>query len=309
MKFGGLSNQEIIKLLNPSERPFALDTEEGKKLLSEIKRHVAIKILKLLYARLRVILHFSLRLKSKKNVRQLHQSFYARMSVETYLENFDKQRKENYLYRVDHRIVCKCLAANMMVCNRYILGNILDSLGPKSICEVGSGSGSTIFYLASRFPSARFTGYELAQAGVDLCKSLQEHGLHGTSYGKTYNLDLASDDLIRKIKFQCSSAYAIDCNDKEFDLVYTFSALEQMAADLPKALAEIRRIARKYVIFHEPFREVNDFYGRAYLWAGDYFRSSVPDIERQGFRAIGFFNNLPIKNTFGYGILVAEVLN
>jgi hypothetical protein len=100
-----------------------------------------------------------------------------------------------------------------------------------------------------------------------------------------------------------------NCEDKKYDLVYTFSALEQMAADLPKALAEIRRICRKYVIFHEPFPEANDLYGKLYLRAGDYFHSTIADIESHGFRSIDFIGNLPMKSTFGYGIMVAEVVD
>ncbi|MCX7155101.1 MAG: class I SAM-dependent methyltransferase [Rhodocyclales bacterium] len=302
-----ISDQEVVKLLNPTEESVALDSAEGKKFLSETRKYIVGQILRFVYARFRHAIRFQFRLKSNKGVKDLHESLY-KMSAETHLGNFSNQLRGTGTYRINHKIVVRCIGAHAMACNRTILGNIIAQLSPKSICEVGAGSGSTIFYLASRFPDIRFTGYELAQSGVDLCKSLQEHGLYGTSYGQIYNLHSNSDDPIRQIKFHCASAYDISGNDKEYDLVYTFSALEQMAADLPKALAEIRRIAKNYVIFHEPFPEVNDFYGRLYLRAGDYFRSSVAEIERHGFRAIGIFDNLPIKGTYGYGILVAEVV-
>jgi hypothetical protein len=203
-----ISNQGILKLLDSREKPIALDSSEGKKIVAESRRRVILQVLKFFYDRLINSIHLKSRLKSNSDVLNLHESFY-KMSVDEYLGMFSDQLLNSSYFRIDYRIAVHCNNARMMVCNRSVIGNLIEQLSPRNICEVGSGAGATLYYLASRFPNIQFSGYELAQSGVELCNRLQEHGLYGTSYGQAYNLPPGSDDLVRQIKFYCASAYAL----------------------------------------------------------------------------------------------------
>ena len=66
---------------------------------------------------------------------------------------------------------------------------------------------------------------------------------------------LLSRTAHQKITFMQGNAAELPFPDRSFDLVYTVHALEQMDEIAPKALSEIARVAKKRVIFIEPFRD------------------------------------------------------
>ena len=105
-----------------------------------------------------------------------------------------------------------------------------------------------------------------------------------------------------------SNAKSIHLTDKAVDILYTHATLEQMWNTLPEVLKEIRRVTRRYVIFVEPFIDCNDFLARQFLAAGNYYRAKYSDIKSHGFRIIQIMDMLPMKPTFKYSVLNAEVI-
>ena len=80
-----------------------------------------------------------------------------------------------------------------------------------------------------------------------------------------------------------------------------------MQDGLPKALSELRRVSRRHVLMFEPFADFNDTLGRTYLWSVDYFRMRLAELEQHGLRPVATWRNYPIKPTFAFGMVLAEV--
>ena len=188
------------------------------------------------------------------------------------------------------------------------IGDTIEMLAPSSVCEVGAGTGRNLFYSANRFRDVRFTGYEVSAGAVDTAKRLQETAMHATAFGKLYRLSEDGMEAVRQIEFNEGSAYELPCEDDAFDVVFTVSALEQMADRYPEALLELRRISRKYVVLCEPLFDVNDAFGNMFLWARNYFRIRVQELERYGLRVRQLIRCLPIKPTFAKAIVIAEIV-
>jgi len=186
------------------------------------------------------------------------------------------------IYRLGSELIVHARTADMIQISRDRVADIVERLAITSLCEVGCGTGSFLLYLAQRFPHITCSGFELTPFGTELARQ-------------------AGADV------QCASAFALPVRDASYDLVLTFSALEQMQLGLDRALSEIRRVARRYVLFHEPFFDANGLSEWLYLWSRNYFRAHSNQLRAYGLEPIRVWTGIPRKPTFSYAIVLAEV--
>lgn len=69
-------------------------------------------------------------------------------------------------------------------------------LAPTTVCEVGCGAGGILTALSARFPSARFTGYEISPDAFALCEPTDRVDFHLEDFLETddsYDLILLAD--------------------------------------------------------------------------------------------------------------------
>ncbi len=120
--------------------------------------------------------------------------------------------------------------------HRFFLIDRIRTYAPfQSVLEIGCNTGPNLFLLSGLFPEARFYGIDInPQAVRDGRRWLQEKGLGNVSLevGK-------ADDLSH-------------FSDKSIDIVFTDAILIYVGADkIDKVISEIKRVARKAVIFLE----------------------------------------------------------
>lgn len=209
-------------------------------------------------------------------------------------------------FRLDDGTIVNMPALGLFSAYAAALEKAVRALQPGSVCEIGFGTGRYLLYLAARFPEIAFSGFELTPSGVEVARSLQRLDVLPPNLNGLVQAEPHHAERFRAIDYQQGNAAALPAKDKSVDMIYTVLALEQMADILPQALSEIRRVARRYAVFIEPFREANDLYGRLHLRVGNYFRSSQAEFERAGFRPVTMVM-LPNKLTYGASMLVAEV--
>jgi hypothetical protein len=90
------------------------------------------------------------------------------------------------------------------------------------------------------------------------------------------------------IVFQQGSAKSLPFGDESFDMVFTILALEQMEEIQHKALSELSRVCKKYLVMVEPFREWNNEpTNRRRVKSLDYFTASIHDLSKYGFKIPG----------------------
>ena len=189
------------------------------------------------------------------------------------------------------------------------VGDAIAQLRPTSVCEVGFGSGKNLLYLANRFPDIQFSGYELTAAGVGLARHMQQLASLPPNIARLVGFGAKQEnDCVQRIDFRQGNAAALPAADGGTDVTVTVLALEQMFSIMPQALAEIRRITRKQVIFIEPFLDTNDWLGRMHLRSRDYLQMATPDLVAAGFRPRAVIRGLPQKLTFRAPMIVADVV-
>lgn len=296
------STQQLLDLLAPIEEKIDLKSKRGIRMMGGFWKSALKKSFDFVVPQLRE----RQRTKSSESVQAGYDLTYAQTAPE-YLKRFDGLFKSNY-FRINNQLLVRCSKSSAMHTLRRKAGDVIEQLHPQSVCEIGSGTGEAVMYLANRFPKINFTGYELTETGTKLAKSLQDSDLLGTTFAKFYELNAEGMKAVKRITFKQGSAYDLPAADKSFDIVYTQAAIEQMADNCPKALSEIRRITKQYVIFCEPFADVNDIVSRVYLRSGNYFRLSTKQLRKHGFEPVTLIKNLPVKVTFAYGMLVAKVI-
>ena len=183
-----------------------------------------------------------------------------------------------------------------------MLAEVFHKLDCHSILEVGSGRGSNILALAALDSEWQLTGLELSKNGylnsLDLVKNPPPE-IIGVTH-KNINPE--------RIKFIQGNALKIPFPDNSFDVVFTVLALEQMAYDYKEVLIEVKRVAKRYCVFIEPFSEANNLNGNLHLKKVDYFRYSYKNFEKLGFKILKFFTNYPQKVKSQSGLLVVQVV-
>lgn len=295
-----LTTAEAAARFDPDQPVIDLSSPKGRRIGRTIARGIGHMILRNLMPRLRG----TIRAAAHDRVADIYQRSYA-ADVARFFDLYEEPGRKR-AYRINGEAV---VYSDMRHFRRFVAHRHADAvaaLAPSSVCEVGFGSGEKLIYLASRLPAIRFAGYELTEAGTERAHLLQQMDLPATPYGRFLGIGPANMESVRRIDFRTGSAFDLPCADNTYDLVFTSSALEQMQDGLPKALSEIRRIARRHVLFFEPFRDFNNVYGRTYLWSMNYFRMASADLCNHGFRPLAMWRSYPVKPSFAFGLVLAE---
>ena len=193
--------------------------------------------------------------------------------------------------------------------HQRLLIRAIDRLRPQTALEVGCGNGLNLFLLAARFPQIQFSGIELTRGGVEaagkIC-ALPEIPEVIKDFAVEPLRDLKAH---RRVGIQRANAAALPYDSKSVDLVFTVLALEQMEEVRNRVLAEISRVAKRYVVMIEPFRDWNaEGIRRDYIVSQDYFSAWIADLKPFGLQPVFSFSDIPNKLTFAVGLVIAEVL-
>jgi SAM-dependent methyltransferase len=132
-----------------------------------------------------------------------------------------------------------------------------------SILEIGTGETTTIHNLINSLAplKARWSGLELSWSRI----------AEGKRWAHEHRTLDHFDHLV------AASAVDIPFADESFDVVFTNGCVEQIRYGTDRALSEILRVARRFVILYEPTYELGDKYQRLYLEGAQYCRG-IPDI-------------------------------
>jgi ubiquinone/menaquinone biosynthesis C-methylase UbiE len=297
-----LTADELCAALPFYVKPIPVNSTEGRRKCATITRGMAHLVLK----------------EMLQTIRQGHR---GRSQIEVYefynrpLSNNAEIATADYtipgrqvLYRIGDQFIFEVETKDMLCISMRVTGDIVSALNPTSICEVGCGSGRNLIYLANRFPRLSCSGFELTAGRVEIAQRLQALDLPATSFGRFYGLSAGGMENVRTIRFSLGSAFELPALDRSYDLVFTFAALEQMQLGIEKALAEIRRIARQYVLLYEPFADVNGPLERLFLWSRNYFRMQISALAAHGLEPIRVWANIPRKPTFAYAFVLCRVV-
>jgi SAM-dependent methyltransferase len=105
---------------------------------------------------------------------------------------------------------------------------IIVGLHPETLLDAGCGEGFVADILQTAMPMAKITGFDVLENSVALARRRNPRGM-----------------------FTVGDIYAIDQPDNSFDVVYSFEVLEHLH-EPDKALAELARVASKYVVLSVP---------------------------------------------------------
>ena len=193
--------------------------------------------------------------------------------------------------------------------HQLLLLRALDQLAPASVLEVGFGYGFNLLLLAMQRPRLALHGVELTKAGVDAARQLAADPRTRAMLAPFAVDEVRQDAAIDASAFCQGSADALPLASKAVDVAFTVLALEQMEEIRDAALRELCRVARRYVVMIEPFREWNaDGIRRRYIELRHYFDAATSDLPRYGLKPIVANADFPNKVTFHAGLVVAEVL-
>lgn len=151
--------------------------------------------------------------------------------------NFEKHTTKNPIQR--------------FLINRYFAK--LQKLFPKNInnvLDVGCGEGFLLNYLP---PLQNYVGIDTNESSLFIAEN-----------SKSYILNSGK---IQNIKFQKEDVYHLSFGNESFDLVTCLEVLEHLET-YEKALSEIKRVAKKWVVLsvpHEPWFQLSNFLRGKYL--------------------------------------------
>ncbi|HTG45313.1 MAG TPA: methyltransferase domain-containing protein, partial [Verrucomicrobiae bacterium] len=112
----------------------------------------------------------------------------------------------------------------------------------------------------------------------------------------------------QRVIMQQGDASKLPFRDQEFDLVFSFQALEQMQGIRDRAVSEMARAASKWVIATEPFAEFNQSaIQKHYMSARGYLDLSIDELPKFGLKPFLVFGDWPHKLNSGAGLVAAEV--
>lgn len=192
--------------------------------------------------------------------------------------------------------------------HQLLLTRAFEWLQPESVLEVGFGYGLNLLTLSMQFPSIRFSGVELTEAGVANARALAADAGTAQALAPFAVGDLRDLQAPSRLDLQQGGADALPLADKCVDVAITVLALEQMERIRDRALAELARVARRHVVMVEPFRDWNDDgHRRKYIERNDYFAARVDDLSRHGLTPLVATADMPNKVSFRAGIVVAAV--
>lgn len=190
------------------------------------------------------------------------------------------------------------------------LSDMISSIKPESMLEMGSGNGFNLLALAVMNPEIKILrGVELTDAGVSACEAfLKNLPIEDLMY-----VTGEPEEVIRKrltgrdIRCMKGDMLEVPFAEYTFDLVFTCWALEQLPREYPKAFAEALRVTKRHALFYEAFYEAQEnIFQLMHLKNMDYFHAPIADVKKAGFRILYFEPIALSKIKFTSGALLAE---
>ncbi len=171
-------------------------------------------------------------------------------------------------------------------------GDILRSLQPKSILEIGSGTGKNILSLAAMLDIDKCVGLDLAENGVRLSKELtNDPPLDFLGYLTMIDKEKIREKLKNtQIEFVQGDMRDLSMfPDNSFDVVFSYAAIELISQDYDQVFKEVYRVTKKYAVFYEGFNEYNSMIQQIYRRRKNYFMGDSTDVSKAGFKLINFY--------------------
>jgi ubiquinone/menaquinone biosynthesis C-methylase UbiE len=201
------------------------------------------------YSRLRL----SGRRRTRQGVLDLYQGPEAEWSLGAYRDNsIDIYRRNGRLVLASYRDILEAKAADiaryMAVCK------------PRTVLEIGANCAVNTAAVSRLLPETRFVAMDISQRA---CRAASTH-FRGPVV--------------------CGDALKLPFRSQSFDLVYTHSALYTLEDQLDIALAEVRRLTRRWFMFVEPFFESLSTFERMYCWHKGFMKPVLPRIEAMGLK-------------------------
>lgn len=191
--------------------------------------------------------------------------------------------------------------------HHLLFARVVRELKPKTALEVGCGNGINLLIMATLFPEIQWTGVELTEAGVQTGKSIQKEAELPAVLREFSAEPVVDPTAHKRVTMRQGDASKLPFRDGEFDLVFSFQALEQMNAIRDAAVSEMARVAKRWVVGTEPFAEWNQSeIQEHYMKARGYLDLSVDELPKFGLKPILVFGDWPHKLQSGAGLVAAE---
>jgi ubiquinone/menaquinone biosynthesis C-methylase UbiE len=193
--------------------------------------------------------------------------------------------------------------------HQLLLLNVLESIRPRTVLEVGCGNGLNLLQLACHFSDIAFFGLELTAAGIGAARQLlRSPELHPGAVS-FFPGSIRDADARRRVQLVCGDASHLPYPSGAFDVIYTVLALEQMESIRDAVLCELRRVASRYVVMIEPFHELNpEGIRRQYIESNHYFDARIESLPTFGLNPVFMVHDIPNKVLFHVGLVVAELV-
>jgi SAM-dependent methyltransferase len=193
--------------------------------------------------------------------------------------------------------------------HHLLFARLVRELKPRSALEVGFGNGINLLVMSTLFPDIKWSGVELTEAGLRTAMSVQKEAQLPTVLQEFSTIPIVDPSAHRNVTFRQGDASKLPFRDGEFDLVFSFLALEQMQSLRDKVLSEIARVSSRYVICTEPFRDCNQStIQKHYRDARGYLDLSVAELPAFGLQPFFIFDDWPQKLNLGAALVAAEVI-
>jgi ubiquinone/menaquinone biosynthesis C-methylase UbiE len=125
------------------------------------------------------------------------------------------------------------------------LYDVIAATEPRNVLDAGCGEGYVLDFISRRNPDLKLVGVDLSEQAVQYAK---EH------FGQ-------------RAEFRKGSVYKLPFSDKSFDTVVCSEVLEHLD-DAGRAIAELRRVARKAVVITVPREPYFQWLNNAAQWLG-----------------------------------------
>jgi SAM-dependent methyltransferase len=207
----------------------------------------------------------------------------------------------------DEGLILKKGGLNQMQLERMMA--LIATTRPRTVLEVGAGSGQNLLSLCAVFPEIAFTGIELTEEGVARAHSVQSHEQLPDVIKQFSPFPIVDGTAHLKIDFQQGDATALPFADGSFDLVYSRLALEQMERVRRKAVSEMVRVSAGHVLMVEPFADFNDDERRSLAHrAKNFFSMRLDDLPAAGLEPLFVFADWPQKISEGVCLVYCRVI-
>jgi SAM-dependent methyltransferase len=282
-----LSQEEITAFFEPFiARKVAAGDPEWRAQMRERKRGILRRYLK------RVLLPWSSRTRrDEREVIREYSKAWKPGEYENYRLGGELPRLSPWIYRGE-RMFASDIGGTRF--RQAMLVRMIEHVRPRSVLEVGCGNGINLILLSGSFPDIEFAGVELTREGHEAALEFQRHEALPEAMQSYAPLPLKDTTAFRRIRFIRGNAAELPFGDNDFDLVYSILALEQMEQIRDRALAEFARVAGKYTLMIEPFRDVNNTgWPRANVIRRNYFRGSIADLPAYGLKPAIITDDFP----------------